>query len=321
MIDPLSEVGRQYSAFTKACGVADVSQRTQIEVMGSDKLALLHNLCTADIRKLTSGDGTEAFFTDVKGKILGFANVFCGPDSVVLETVPQQQDPLISHLDRYIIREDVQLFDRGSDWGEVLLSGPKAPQLLTEIGCAEPPSDLFSQIPLNLDGDAVAIRRVDITASTSFLIACVSSRTNGVMNLLKDSGAVVCGDEAVEIARVEMGTPSFGVDITNGNLPQEVGRDDRAISFTKGCYLGQETVARIDALGHVNWYLRQVKIESAEVPVAGDELTQGDKVVGRITSAVFSPLHGWPLALAYVRREQSETGTVLKMNGEPATVL
>jgi folate-binding protein YgfZ len=120
-----------------------------------------------------------------------------------------------------------------------------------------------------------------------------------------------CSCEALEIVRIEQGYPWFGVDISEDNLPQEVGRNLKAISFTKGCYLGQETVARIDALGHVNKTLCGVAFNGEALPTAGLELFAADKVVGQITSACWSPKLGRPLALAYVRRGQQTPGTKL----------
>jgi folate-binding protein YgfZ len=117
-----------------------------------------------------------------------------------------------------------------------------------------------------------------------------------------------CDPQIAEIVRVESGVPMYGRDITDENLPQEVNRNAQAISFTKGCYLGQETVARIDALGHVNKLLVGLKISGATVPTAGTELTAQGKVVGHVTSAVFSPRLNAPLALGYVRTGNNEVG-------------
>jgi folate-binding protein YgfZ len=122
----------------------------------------------------------------------------------------------------------------------------------------------------------------------------------------------VCGEEAFHALRIEAGTPFFGVDFDEDSFPQEVGRDREAIRFTKGCYLGQETVARIDALGHVNQKLVGVRFFGSEVPAAGTELSLGGKKVGRVTSATVSPQLQAPLALALVRREANAAGTRLE---------
>ena len=121
-------------------------------------------------------------------------------------------------------------------------------------------------------------------------------------------------------SRIEAGFPLFGTDITDDNLPQEIGRNQQAISFTKGCYLGQETVARIDALGHVNRLLARVKFTAGEVPATGTELFAADKPVGKVTSACWSPEFGGPLAFALLRRTQTAAGTQLTSASGPAEV-
>jgi hypothetical protein len=130
-----------------------------------------------------------------------------------------------------------------------------------------------------------------------------------------------CGWNALETLRIESGTPLLGVDFDERNLPQEVGRDAQAISFTKGCYLGQETVARIDALGHVNQRIAGVRFGGDAPPFAGTELTRGGAAVGRVTSAAWSPRLAAPLALAMVRREHGAPGTALESALGPCEVV
>ena len=131
-----------------------------------------------------------------------------------------------------------------------------------------------------------------------------------------------CGHQSVEMARIEAFTPDYGRDISADNLPQEVARDARAISFVKGCYIGQETVARLDARGHVNRTLVGVRFDGATVPEPGTELTgETGKVMGRVTSAAFSPTFAAPLALAYLRRESNQPGTKLQSAGGAGEVV
>jgi folate-binding protein YgfZ len=138
---------------------------------------------------------------------------------------------------------------------------------------------------------------------------------------LREAGAIECGRDALETCRIEAGMPLFGRDITDDNLPQEVNRNAQAISFTKGCYLGQETVARIDALGHVNKLLVRLQFLGQGVPSTGSELTLDGKTVGHVTSATFSPRIGKALALAYVRTASTEPGTRLQSAGGDAVVV
>jgi folate-binding protein YgfZ len=134
-------------------------------------------------------------------------------------------------------------------------------------------------------------------------------------------GVIECDPQIAEIIRLEAGVPLYGVDITDENLPQEVNRNAQAISFTKGCYLGQETVARIDALGHVNKLLVGLKFAGETVPATGTELTAQGKAVGQVTSAVYSPRLKAPLALGYVRTGHHEVGDRVESSVGTAEVI
>jgi len=136
-----------------------------------------------------------------------------------------------------------------------------------------------------------------------------------------DSDGVACSYEAWEAFRIEAGLPLFGVDFDNSHLPQEINRDKLAISFNKGCYLGQETIARIDALGHVNQKVVQIKFATETVPPVGLELSIAGKTVGQVTSSCWSPQHDAPLALARVRRGSNEVGNELESTLDVATVI
>ena len=133
-----------------------------------------------------------------------------------------------------------------------------------------------------------------------------------VQRIVQERGAEPCQAAAFHAARIEAGVPLFGVDFNDSNLPQEVGRDHEAISFTKGCYLGQETVARIDALGHVNQQLAGVRFLGATIPEPGTSLTHDSRAVGQVTSATYSPRLDSPLALAMLRREHAAIGSHLQ---------
>ncbi|HEY1066449.1 MAG TPA: glycine cleavage T C-terminal barrel domain-containing protein, partial [Pirellulales bacterium] len=152
-----------------------------------------------------------------------------------------------------------------------------------------------------------------------YLLVCPREQGGVWLDKLRAAGARACGRPSWETVRVEAGLPVFGIDVTDENLAQEVDRNNSAISLTKGCYLGQETVARIDALGHVNKLLRGVRFAGETPPPAGTELRRGEKVVGRVSSAVWSPNFG-VVALAFVRREAAAAGTELESASGPATV-
>jgi folate-binding protein YgfZ len=310
----------EYEALTDRMGLIVMAQRTQIELCGADRIRFLHNLCTNDIRKLSAGQGCEAFLTTVQGKILGHVLVFCQAESLIVDTVPGQAEKILAHCEKYLIRDDVQLVDHTAQWSELLVAGPAAAEQVGVV-TRQLPRETWGHVRTSIGHCDVSLRRAAFTRAASFLISLPHENVARAGQTLVEQGAVVCSPQALEIARVEAGFPWYGQDITEANLPQEVGRDKEAISFTKGCYLGQETVARIDALGHVNRRLTQVRFTTGPVPSAGDELRIGEQRVGRVTSAVYSPKFSSPLALAYVRREYLSAGRELEWDGGRGIVL
>ncbi len=317
---PANEFLRQYAALRDGVGLVDFSARTQIELTGADRATFLHNLCTNAVRDLAPGSGCEAFLLNVKGHVIGHVWIFVSPHSIVLETVPGQGERIGAHLDRYLIREDVQIFDRSAEWSEVLLAGAKAEDLLARLG-VHVGADRLAHGAGQLDERPVWVRRVDFLGPSGFLVAGLRGNMKEVKRAFVNAGAVECGADVAETARIESGTPWYGLDITDENLPQEVDRDRLAINFTKGCYLGQETVARIDALGHVNRVLKGIKFMGEDVPAVGTELQVDGKTVGKVTSSCWSPAMGGPLGLGYVKRGFEAAGTkVESSSGECGVV-
>jgi folate-binding protein YgfZ len=300
-----------YKIMTESAGYADMGPRTQIEMSGRDRAALLHGLCTNDIKRLVPGCGCEAFLTNVQGKVAGYVYVFCGEESLVLETSPGQAEKIIRGIERYIIREKVSMSDLSSDRPELLLAGPQAETRLSEHFQVDLPREMFSHRKVQLRDQAISIRRVPFLMPHSFLVSGEASCLTELRTEFDRTGIAPCDAETLESLRVESGTPLYGRDISEANLPQEVGRTDKAISFRKGCYLGQETVARLDAMGHVNRQLMGLKFPTANVPPAGAELKIEDKVAAHITSVAWSPRLQAPLALAYIRRGHCSPGSPL----------
>jgi folate-binding protein YgfZ len=304
-----------YEALTTAVGLVDLSGRTQIEATGDDRAAFLHNLTTAPIRSLEPGQGCEAFVLDVRGHTLGHVLVFCTLNSLVIDSVAGQNATLLAHFERYHIRERVEFHDRTDFWGEVLLAGARAREVIESLAgpnVAAVFNSRLSHTQAQLAGQTVWLRNVDMAGPGGAFISAPRESIPAVVEVLVSVGARICQPHAIEAARIEAGWPVYGIDITDKNLPQEVGRTPQAISFTKGCYLGQETVARIDALGHVNKMLCGVKFSGQQIPPPGSELQSGEAPVGAVTSATFSPRLRAPLALAYLRRGATNPGTKLE---------
>jgi folate-binding protein YgfZ len=272
-----------YERAVTASGVVRLVDWSTLAITGADRVKFLQNMCTNDIRALAVSDSCEAFLTDVKGKIVGHVIVFAREDSLLLLGAPGQAALWSAHLDRYIIREDVQLADATERFQWSIVIGGRSEAELVDFGRALGP--------------------------------CRQLWTLGVWVATENGGEVVnpltaeVSDAVWHALRIESGWPLFGVDFDSSHLPQEISRNAQAISFRKGCYLGQETVARIDALGHVNKQLATV--EAADELRAGDELSANEQVVGHVTSAAYSPRRRAWLGLAMLRRGHNEPRATL----------
>jgi folate-binding protein YgfZ len=320
-VKPRDEDRRDYEVLTRECGFVDFSGRTQLELRGEDRQRFLHNLCTNDIQRLKPQQGCEAFVTKVNGKCLGHVFVFVTEASLIVESSPDQAATLLPHLDRYHITEDVELIDRSQDWGELLVAGPQAVSWIARLTDGDRLAVMYSHRAIRCDGIAAWVRRVPLTSEPSYLVAAARADLSAVEECLRSHGVRACTAAAFHMARIEAGFPWYGWDITDRNLPQEVNRNEAAISFTKGCYLGQETVARIDALGHVNRLAVALRCDAPEAPDAGTPLKFDQEIVGEVTSSADSPRLGAPLALAYVRCPHADPGTTLTLPDATATVV
>jgi folate-binding protein YgfZ len=319
-----------YRALVEATGVVDLTGRTQLELCGDDAASFLHNFCTASIRNLQPGSGAEAFILNAKGHVLGHVFAFRGPSSAILDTVPGQTERLSQHLERYIIRENVEVRDRTDEWGVLLVAGPSSAALLESLAL-DVPRQRLAHGQSTLAGRTVYVRDVDLAGVDTWELVCQREDREALLGALVNAGAIAADLGDFEAARIEAGMPLFGRDITEENLPQEVNRDAQAISFTKGCYLGQETVARIDALGHVNRLLVGVRLQTtaplepaSELFAADDDQSGGGsrpKPLGVVTSSTYSPRLQGALALAYVRRGHTKPGTVLESPAGRAEVI
>lgn len=312
---------QQYRALNDEVGFVLLGRRTQIVLTGSDREKFLNNFCTNDITALSPGDGCEAFITNVQGKILAFVHVACNQDSIRLETVPGQAEKIIAHLDRYLIMEDVEISDATEGQSLVAISGSKSAETLNNLFGCSVPGKPNGHINVSFQSSELHLQTVRATCEDCFFVSVDENAADPIVSELEAAGAARCSLEAWETCRVEAGFPEYGRDITDKNLPQEVGRNESAISFTKGCYLGQETVARIDALGHVNWHLVGIRCDGPEVPEAGTEFKAGDSAAGSVNSACFSPKLSSPLAMGYIRRQHAEAGTKLSYEGGAAEVV
>ncbi|MGD9855152.1 MAG: folate-binding protein YgfZ [Planctomycetaceae bacterium] len=319
---PSADPTAQYAAACNAVALFDVSDRTTIEVRGKDRATFLHNFCTNDIKRLAPGAGCEAFLTNIKGRILGHFVVSADEHVLWLDSDSKTGRFIASHLEKYLITEDVTISDRSSDFAPLLLVGPGAEAWLTTHLGGLTPLPLWGQVRGTLAGADVMIRRVAFTEPPGFEITPAASDASTVRQAIMESGVTPAGTDVLEVLRIEAGFPRYGVDITEDNIAQEAGRTAQAVSFTKGCYLGQEPIARLDALGHTNRELRRLQLAAGPAPAPGTPVRSptGD-AVGVITSAALSPVNGRPVALAMLKSTALSGGTCLTVGETAATII
>ncbi len=319
-----SDLEAGYQAAHQATALFDISSRDEIRLTGDDRSTFLHGFCTNDINKLQSGQGCEAFLTSIQGKTSGHIFVFAEANQLIIDTNTGAAEVIIPHLDRYLITEDVSIENVTAARKLFYLTGPEAAALLEIIDPQIAGLGLNGHLQIENEGNGFHVRKVDWFNQPGFQISVEQEKADEFKKQLINSGATFAGHQTWETLRIESGFPEYGVDFNSENLAQEIDRTDSAISFNKGCYLGQEPIARIDAIGHVNRLLRQLvisgTIESSESLTRENLIctSESEKSLGQITSAATLPgttgTESRTVAIATVRREIAgpETKVVVK---------
>jgi len=300
----------EHQALTERCGLVDRSARGKLALTGAEAKEFLHGQVTNDVEGLLPGRGCYAAFLTHKGKMLGDLRILDLGDELFLDTERVALQELFNMIRRYKLGRDVELHKRTVERGLLSLVGPGAREA---TGAEALGPDEHDNADAELAGVPV---RLVITADGVDVI-CDSARTAAVKAAL--AGVPEVSEAAAEVVRVEAGRPRYGIDLDDSVIPQEAGLNERAVSFTKGCYVGQETVARLFYRGKPNRHLRGLRLSG---PAArGEGLRLGEREVGRLGSSVVSPAHG-PIGLALVRREAAPGDTLAVGEGSvTATVV
>lgn len=317
----------EYHAARTGTIVADESHHGKVEVRGVDAPRFLHNLLTNDILSLQPGHGCATFLTTVKAKVIAYLLIYRdaaaeGPPSFSLDLAPGAAERVVSHLDRYLISEQVEFTNATRDFAQMHLAGAQSTAVLGPlVGDASVPGEPLRHGAVRFAGSVDGwARRHDALGVPGYDLICPSAQAALVWQRLTEAGARPAGREACEVLRIESGLPREGVDIDESTFAPEVGRGPEAICYTKGCYLGQESIVMARDRGQVNRTLVGVRLPGGVVPRGSPLFAQG-KEVGRVMSSVRSPrLRGDALGLAYVRRGHQEPGTALEVevNGQRA---
>ncbi|MFI4990124.1 MAG: YgfZ/GcvT domain-containing protein [Solirubrobacterales bacterium] len=307
----------EHGIVSERCGLLDRSERGKLALSGAGAVEFLNGQVTNELADLVPGEGRYAAFLTHKGKMLGDLRILATgegaegmPTELQLDTERVALQELFDMLRRFKVGYDVELHKRTLERGLISLIGPESDRVAGTDGAGADdtarrtlPSEEHANAPIAIDGIAALAIRTDVGVD----LLCDSADTERLRDALLARGAQAISEQTAECVRIEHGRPRYGVDMDESTIPQEAGLNERAVSFTKGCYVGQETVARLHYKGKPNRHLRGLRLSA---PVAGGaELRLGERTVGHLGSVALSPALGL-IALALVRREAAPGETV-----------
>ena len=286
-------------------------ERGKLRLEGGDRVRFLEGMVSNEVSSLGPGETCYATVLNRKGRILSDLVVLALEDALLLDTAAGRAATVAEALDRHLIADDVKIEDLSTRWGHIAIEGPGAAELLSE-----------RELPCPAPGRFVVVSRGDsLIAVGGGSLTCEGVQWLGpsgpIAELAKELSPRPLSADHVEVLRIEAFLPRYGADMTERCFPSEARLEERAVSHTKGCYIGQEIVARIHSRGAVNRFLCKIRTEAPVSP--GDEIRVGSTPVGTITSAASSAATG-PVALGYVRKAESEPGTALDVGGIPGFV-
>ena len=314
-------VADEYWALTDGAGLLDRSHVGRVSVSGEDALDLLNRLSTNELMTLEAGQGAPTVLTSNKGRILDLLYVFRLEDRLTVLTSPQRNGKVIDWLEFYTIMEDVSVEDRTPNTAMLSFVGPRAAALLDDLTGQDVSSlDVYEGVVATLSGVEAGVYRTDFFSGLPAYDVIVDDDParrvwEDVLQKGGSVGLLPVGADALEAARVERGVPVYGKELTESYNPLEAGLR-KYISFTKGCYVGQEVVARLDTYKKVQRQLVGLRWDSDSDPGENARLLLDGKQVGVVTSAVSSPRLKQAVGLGYVRKAHAEPGTVLAAESE-----
>jgi folate-binding protein YgfZ len=317
---PLADDAAEYAAVRGAAGLIVRSDHGVLEVTGRDRAKFLHAMLSNDIEGLAPGQGCAATLLDVHGKVQVLLRVWVLEDRILVVTPPDFAGRTNEALDTYLFSEKAYFRDATGEHGLFVLAGPEAPAVVERLTGALPDARAWSHVAATVSGVVVrVVRGSGETGEAELWLLTAAGDGETVRASLLAAGAKPVGRAAFEALRVEAGTPAFPADLGPTVLLPEVPFAD-LVSYSKGCYIGQEVVVRIRDRGHVNRLLRGLVLDGDRTPEAGATIVVGDAEVGKVTSAAWSYGLKRPVALALVRRQHAEAGTAVAVRMADATV-
>jgi folate-binding protein YgfZ len=300
--------------------------RARLVVTGPDRASFLQGLLTNDVMALKAGEGCYAAYLTPQGRMMADVFVYELGDAMLLTVPAAQRELVLTKLDQVIFSEDVQLGDVTDTFTTMAVVGPAAAGVLSRT-LAQPEIDLNEWSPHanhrgQFDGQPVILTRVVDTGEPGFDVHVDRSSTDALRAALVNAGAVAGDVQTIDAIRIEEGIPKFGQDMDDETIPLEAGIEARAISFSKGCYVGQEVIIRVLHRGHgrVARKLAGLLCEGGDVPAPGTTVHAADREIGEVRSSTMSPALARPVALAYLHRDFLTVGTSVSIAGRNASV-
>ena len=320
-VDHYGDPAAEHTALLTTAGVMDLGFRSRLCLTGADRARFLHGQVTNHVKDLRPGQGCFAALVTAKGKLEADLRIFALADELLLDFEPGLAAAVTARLEKYIIADDVQILDAAPHYGLLSVQGPLAPAVAAGLGLgwgAELPPAPYAFATVNdpalgllywVNHPRLGGAGFDLFVPTDALAPAWERLVNAATQL----GGRTVGGQAWETARMEAGIPRFGVDMDESNLAPETGLETCAISYAKGCYIGQEVIARIRTYGQVARALRGLRLADglSPLPVKGDRLFHEGREVGVLTSVLASPARRANLALGYVRKEANAVGAGL----------
>jgi folate-binding protein YgfZ len=316
----------EYSALRESVALVDTNFRAFFSFMGPDRHRYVNAVLTSNVRDLQPGHGTAGLLLTAQGHILAEVETFAREESILAGSHAMVRERTFSTFDKFIIMDDVAIEDVTSSMGALDLVGPQTAPLLAELGQKNLSGMTLlahEEIPVGQIRCWMVRREIAGDPAATLLVPRehLADLWRDLATRVRARGGAPAGMEALNSVRLETGTPWFGIDYGDKQIPHEAGLEHSHISYEKGCYTGQEIVERVRSRGHVNRRLTELRFLAAEAPAPGTILTYAGNEIGGITSTAFSPTLAQPVGLGYVRREHSAIGSRLDASGTPAEVI
>jgi folate-binding protein YgfZ len=323
--ESFSDLGREYRAARESVALLDTNWHAILTLTGRDRVKYLHNVSSNDIKSLPEGRGTLALLLNPQGRILAEIEVYALPEKLLLLSHASLREGTIATIKKYILGSQVEVEDLTEKMGSLAVEGPRAPEVVAQacgVSIAELPQLSAREVVIG-EAPCYLLGRSHFAAPGAEFVAPregLPALWRKLLAAVRAQGGEPMGMSAFHALRLQADLPWFPADFNDAMIPHEAAVENTHISFTKGCYTGQEIVERVRSRGHVNRKRVSLKFSTSTPPLPGTKLRAGNAEVGFVTSAALSPAAGAAIGMGYVRREQFAPGSLLEFDGGTAEV-